>query len=120
MVGGNVQFDFFRRTTTLNAIREPVDTYDADSPVYEDVWCRKTQRVRQDRVEVDWADYAQPLVEEFVLVVPFGITVQARDLAKQLDTGHDYLILGVEDTSEMERSYQCPIVRVANVTKVTT
>ena len=118
MVGGNVQFDFFRRTTTLNAIREPVDSYDADNPIYEEIWCRKTQRVRQDQIEVEWSDYAQPLVEEFLLMVPFEVKVQKRDLAKELSTGHDYLILGVEDTSGMERSYQCPIVRVANVTKV--
>jgi hypothetical protein len=119
MVGGNVQFSFFRQTVTLNAAREQVAGYDEGDPVYEDVWCRKTQRVRQDMVEVKWSDYANPLVEEFLLMVPFGIEVQERDLAKQLDTGHDYLILGVEDTSGMERSYQCPIVRVANVTKVT-
>ena len=120
MVGGNKKFDFFRPTTTLNAAREQVQSYDEDNPVFEDIWCRKMQRVRQDRVEVKWTDYANPLVEEFLLEVPFGIEVQARDLAKQQDTGHDYLILGVEDTSGMERSYQCPIVRVANVTKVTT
>jgi len=120
MVGGNVQFDFFRATTTLNAASEQVIAYDADTPVYEGVWCRKVQRVRQDRLEVKWTDYGNPLVEEFLLIVPIDVVVQERDLAKQLDTGHDYLILGVEDTSGMERSYQCPIVRVANVTKVTT
>jgi len=118
MVGGNVQFTFFRKTTTLNAAREEVDSYDADSPLYENVWCRKTQRVRQDRKEIEWTDYAQPLVEEFLLMVPIDVTLQARDLARQVDTGLDYLILGVENTSEMNRSYQCPIVRVANVTKV--
>lgn len=120
MIGGNKQFDFFRATTTLNAAREEVTTYDADSPVYEDIWCRKVQRGSEDRVEVMWTDYAQPLVEEFLLVIPIDVEVQERDLAKQLDTGLDYLILGVENTSEMERTYQCPIVRVANVTKVTT
>ena len=120
MVGGNVQFSFFRATTTLNAIREQVQSYDADSPVYEEIWCRKTQRVRQDRKEIEWTDYAQPLIEEFLLIVPDDVTLQERDLAKQVDTGRDYLILGVENTSEMDRSHQCPIVRVANVTKVTT
>ena len=119
MIGGNVQFDFFRATTTLNAAREQVSAYDADSPVYEDIWCRKVQRGSEDRIEVRWTGYANPLVEEFLLIIPIDTTIQERDLAKQLDTGHDYLILGVEDTSEMERSYQCPIVRVANVTKVT-
>jgi len=120
MVGGNVQFSFFRATTTLNAIREQVQSYDEDSPVYEEIWCRKTQRARQDRKEVEWTDYAQPLVEEFLLTVPDDLILEARDLAKQVDTGRDYLILGVENTSEMDRSHQCPIVRVANVTKVTT
>jgi len=120
MVGGNVQFDFFRVTTTLNAAREQVATYDIGSPVFEDIWCRKVQRAAQDRVQVKWTGYANPLVEEFLLAIPFGVEVQERDLAKQSDTGHDYLILGVENVSEMERSYQCPIVRVANVTKVTT
>ena len=120
MVGGNVQFSFFRATTTLNAIREQGQSYDEDSPVYEEIWCRKTQRARQDRKEVEWTDYAQPLVEEFLLTVPDDLILEARDLAKQVDTGRDYLILGVENTSEMDRSHQCPIVRVANVTKVTT
>ena len=118
MVGGNKEFTFFSRTTTLNAAREKVDSYDIGDPDHENVWYRKTQRVRQDRKEVTWTDYAQPLVEEFLLTVPIDVILEARDLAKQVDTGHDYLILGVENTSEMNRSYQCPIVRVANVTKV--
>ena len=120
MIGGNVQFDFFRATVTLNAAREQMSGYDADDPLYEDIWCRKVQRATQNRVQVKWTGYANPLVEEFLLTVPIDVTVQARDLAKQSNTGHDYLILGAENVSEMERTYQCPIVRVANVTKVTT
>jgi len=120
MIGGNEQFAFFRAVTALNEAREQVTTYDDENPIYEDIWCRKVQRGSEDRVEIRLTGYAQPLVEEYLLIVPIDVALEKRDLAKQLATGISYVVLGAENTSEMDRTYQCPIVRVEGVTKVPT
>ena len=120
MIGGNKQFNVYRKVVTVNAIKERVRSYPADSPTYEDIWCRKVQRSPADRIEVQLGKAARPLVEEFVLIVPREVLLEIDDLAEQVDTGDTYQVLGVEDVSGMDRSWQCPVVGVKGLTKVPT
>ena len=120
MIGGNKQFTIYREVVTVNAINERVKSYPEDSPTHKDIWCRKVQRSPADRISVQLKGSSRPLVEEFVLIVPREVLLEIDDLAEQVDTGDTYQVLGVEDVSGMDRSWQCPIVGVKGVTKVPT
>ena len=117
MIGANKKFTFYRAVESRNPILEETKCYSLANPLFEDIWCRKTRREASKRVEVQTKKSGRPLVEEFLLVVPIEITVQEDDVAREVDTGYDYLILGTEDVSRMKRTYQCPIVRVKGIMK---
>lgn len=117
MIGGNKKYTFYRPVESRNVILDETKSYSLENPLFENIWCRKVRRDASRRVEVQTTRSSRPLVEEFVLVVPIEITVKEDDLARQLDTGYDYLILGAENVSEMGQTYQCPIVRVKGAMK---
>ena len=115
MIGGNAKYTFYRPVKSRDSILKEVKTYPADDPLFSNVWCRKIRRQTNERVEVQLEKSSRPLVEDFILVVPIAVTVQADDLAHELSSGNDYLILGAEDVSQMGETYQCPIVRVKGI-----
>jgi len=116
MIGGNEQYSIFRQVRSRNAQNELVKCYPEAHPVYSDIWCRKIRR-EQPSVKVSTA--ARAYVEDMLLVVPSGVTVKVDDIAKQQGSEDCFLIKGVEDVSENGQTYQCPIVRVAGLTKET-
>lgn len=117
MIGGNKKYTFYRPVESRNVILEETKCYPPANPLFKNVWCRKTRRDASKRVEVKTKQSSRPLIEEFLLTVPIKITVQEDDIAHEVDTGYNYLILGAEDVSRMGQTYQCPIVRVKGIMK---
>jgi len=120
MIGANGQYTFYRAVKSRNAILEETKCYALAHPLFENIWCRKTRRDASKRVEVQTKKSSRPLVEEFLLIMPIEITVQEDDIAQEVETGYNYLILGAEDVSQMGQTYQCPIVRVKGAMKAAT
>jgi hypothetical protein len=118
MIGGNRKYTFFRPVTGRNVILEETKCYALAHPIYSNVWCRKVRRSPDKRVEVQMKRSSRPLVEDAVLIVPIDLVLQQDDIALNLVTGGYYVILGVEDVSEMGQTKQCPVTRVENVTRV--
>jgi len=118
MIGGNKLFTFFRATESPDSINAVKKTYSEESPLYENKWCRKVRRNPNDRVSVKTNDSSRPLVEDFLLIVPIEVEIAEDDIAREVDTGYDYLVLGAEDVSRMGQTLQCPIVRIKGMTKV--
>ena len=118
MIGANGQYSFFRPVTGRDQILGETKCYPLAHPLYEEIWCRKVRRTPDKRVEVQTKRSSRPLVEEFLLIVPIEIEMQEDDIVLEVATGKYYLILGAENVSQMDQTWQCPIVRVQNVTKV--
>ena len=96
---------------------EQTQTYSIGSPLYEDKWCRKVRREPYNRMEVKTKKSSRPLVEEFLLIVPIDVEIQEDDLAYEQETGNYYVVMAAEDVSMMGQTYQCPITRVAGISK---
>ena len=118
MIGGNKLWTFYRATETRDSINAAILSYDIDSPLYQNKWCRKVLRNLNEPVTVEVTDSARPLVEDFLLIVPIDLTIQEDDIGLEVDTGYYYQIMGVEDVSRMGQTYQCPIVRIPGLTQV--